>query len=167
MNKHGFTIKYHIGESHRGRGIIIDENVKKGQLLWCYNGYGEWLNKEQFIHKLSLLSHTEQVDLMDHTYGIESNIDSVLHLVEDASFINHSITPNIGHAVAYYRFTGEYVNDFDIWSKNLAHFYALRDIKAGEELFEDYSSYKEPQWFIDMAKIIGSLTTEEMIQKFS
>ena len=34
--------------------------------------------------------------------------------------------------------------------------YALRDIKKGEELFEDYGSYKHPSWLVNLCSEFGS-----------
>lgn len=34
--------------------------------------------------------------------------------------------------------------------------YALRDIKKGEELFEDYSKFKYPAWFVNLYNEFGS-----------
>ena len=55
--------------------------------------------------------------------------------LNDGKFLNHSPEPNLEYPTL-----GAY------------HTYAIRDIKKGEELFEDYSSYESlyPEWVINI-----------------
>ena len=54
-------------------------------------------------------------------------------LLDDCQFWNHSDTPNTGnHGPDPY------------------NCYALRDIRKGEELFDDYGTYEWPDWYIHL-----------------
>ena len=66
----------------------------------------------------------------------------VNEILDDGGMWNHSESPNTGYGPNA---------DSDVLSS-----YAIRDIKKGEELFEDYGSYKHPDWFVNLCSEFGS-----------
>ena len=128
----GFHIQYKVGASKFGRGIFAEEDILKGTEVW--NGaYGR--NVLRFINEKEVRDWLAQMpndkarkEWLQYPVYFEGGFELDL---DDGKFINHSPNPNLG----YYAMEDN-------------HNYALRDIKKGEELFEDYASYApmDPEW---------------------
>jgi SET domain-containing protein len=104
-----------------GQGLFAKENIKKGELVFIKSG-----------QRLSL----EEANRFNKELGVFSiQIDDAVHLgptneqeVKDTViFINHSCDPNVG-------------------VDGSVKFVAMRDIKAGEELFYDYAMTETHPW---------------------
>lgn len=65
---------------------------------------------------------------------------------DNGRFTNHSAIPNVGACV-------DHSNDS----------YALQDIAEGEELTCDYAGFATPDWYKQLCKTYGVLTTAEVV----
>ena len=133
-NQSGFHIKYRVGVSRFGRGIFTKQNIEKGTLVW--NGvYGR--NTRRFISEKEVRQWlAEMSNDKDREEWLRFPVvfDGGFELdMDDARFINHNSEPNMGYL-----------------SMEDSRSFALRDIKKGEELFEDYNGYdytiSPPEW---------------------
>jgi hypothetical protein len=145
----GFHVDYEIKEvnADMGNGIFAKQDIPIGTLIWkftrdsrvdpansgeaaegnvrCYSSY------EETKARLQELSPEEQKFFMEHVYLYLACANEIL---DDGKYWNHSESPNTGCGL-------------DVNST-----YAIRDIKAGEELLDDYGTYEYPDWFITLAK---------------
>jgi len=129
-------IEYHLKEGKFGKGLFAAENIRKGTLIWKYSRdvnvrviCGSWNGEHDMRKHLGKLSsHEERKDLLIHMYCEHGYIHELL---DDCRFWNHSDTPNTGN---------EGPDPFNA--------YALRDIKMGEELLDDYGTYEWPDWYL-------------------
>jgi len=131
-------VNYEVRNTSLGKGVFVLEDVKQGTLVWryrkgenviCFNGEDETL-----AHMEKLGSFGEKQYFLEHSYydnGVLTNI------LDDGKMVNHSDNPNTGAG-----------------SEPFAT-YALRDIKKGEELREDYATYEYPEWFLALCKDFG------------
>ncbi len=103
--------------SIHGNGLFADEDIAKGTIVWSFNPLIDKILTDEQIQ--SLPAHIrEHID----TYSF---IDDGMHILcgDFGIFVNHSDTPNLGSA-----------GDDSV---------AIRDIKRGEEITDDYDSYGE------------------------
>ena len=129
-------IEYHLKEGKFGNGLFAAEDIQKGTLIWKYSRNinvrvicGSWNGEHEMRkHLASLTSDVERKDLLIHMYCEHGYIHELL---DDCRFWNHSDTPNTGN---------EGPDPFNA--------YALRDIKMGEELLDDYGTYEWPDWYL-------------------
>jgi SET domain-containing protein len=114
-------IKTRLGPSTiHGIGVFADEDIPKGKLVWSFNPLIDRALTREEIEGLPALAQ-EFIKI----YGFYRDDKCVL-CGDYGKFVNHSSTPNL-----------EPPEDES---------FALRDIKRGEELTEDYDNYDdEPQ----------------------
>lgn len=105
-----------------GLGLFTLQDIKKGEVIWVFDEEFDRKWKETDVDLSSL--HPEQVEFIKKYPWREGNM--VYLSVDNERFINHSKNPNV-------------VSSYD----KLAVSYAARDIKAGEELFSDYSAFDD------------------------
>ena len=124
----GFHVKYKVEKASFGMGLIADQDIKKGTLVWkCKPGVnvrrfkGE---KEARKHLATLPSFKARKDWLIHAYIDKGYLTEI---IDDADFMNHSATPNLSSDKRY--------------GQDPLSSYAARDIKKGEELFEDYQTF--------------------------
>ena len=125
-----------VRNSHvHGLGVFAKTDIPKGTVWWRARPGMDVLliNKAQFqTLKDSQHSPTSQ-DLLEaiYTYSYYSAEDDVLILILDhARYTNHSFQPNS-----------------DVYPEpGVIGSIALRDIKAGEEIMEDYSEFDHCPW---------------------
>lgn len=101
----------------KGIGLVADENIKKGQVVWTFNPIVDIKILKKNIPK-------EMKEFYD-IYSIRRK-DYIFFNSDNARFINHSKNPN---------------------TKSLGHEkdnIALRDIKNGEEITIDYEEIEGP-----------------------
>lgn len=124
----GNTVKCRIGPSKvHGVGVIAMRDIKKGEQLFCaLTVKAQWYNVSFANLKKHLKqTHPEVLGLILDRWPNVVNGAPFLSPNYDArltSFMNHSDTPNFDP-------------HYDV---------ALTDIKAGEEVFEDYRTF--PNW---------------------
>lgn len=136
----GFQVKYKLQESKYGLGIFADEEIKRGCLIWKYKRgvnirvISTSRQGEQKLRKYlaTFPSYQLRKDLLVHMYCLGGYCNEIL---DDCQFWNHSDTPNTSH-------TNQGSNPFDG--------YALRNIKKGEELLEDYRTLEWPKWYLQI-----------------
>ncbi len=123
--------------------IYDNLEVKKSRIV---NGFGLFAKKDfikgEIIYKKSY-------------YKIPSNVMDILFSInrkEDNLVIFEKIW---GSGDDYYMSLNidQYVNHSN--NPNSLHGIALRDIKSGEEIFEDYSSFDNEDWFQNLNKKMG------------
>jgi SET domain-containing protein len=101
-----------VGRSRTGKGLFTEEKIPKGACIIEYIGRPV-VGDEQFTHRGKYLFETSKTTMIDGS--IKENT---------AKYINHSCKPNC---------------EIDITHKRVFVF-ALRNIKAGEELTYDYDT---------------------------
>ena len=106
-----------------GIGVFAIRDIPKGTKLGCK----EWYSEECDIHGVKSFEglHPAILELINQRWPLALKVQYFISPNHDAhlvSFMNHSSEPN--------------------WNKYTDE--ALRDIKAGEEIFEDYSPEIEP-----------------------
>jgi len=128
--KAGFQVAYEVKESPYGFGLFAGEFVAKGTLIWKYDSgvnVRTYKNLDDINVRLAELSVEEQEFFMSHVYLFDGVMNEIL---DDGKMWNHSESPNTGSG------SGDDPNA-DWYSS-----YAIRDIQAGEELFDDYGCYE-------------------------
>ena len=131
-------IKYQVKEGKYGMGIFVDQDVKKGTLIWKYNQdinvkviCKSWDGEDALRQYLTTFPSFEQKqDLLIHMYCEHGYCHQLL---DDCQFWNHSDNPNTG------------CDGPDPFNA-----YAIRDIKKGEELLDDYGTYEWPDWYLNL-----------------
>jgi hypothetical protein len=93
---------------------------KRGVNVRAFKG-----QKEVSAFLKTLESDEKRSDWLIHQYHDNGWCNEIL---DDGGYWNHSDTPNTGGGA-------------DLWSS-----YAIRDIKKGEELLDDYGMYEWPSW---------------------
>lgn len=109
-----------------GFGLFAKKNFNKGDIIYIKNYYKIPKN----VMNILFTSNTEAGNLliMEKIWG--KGDDYYISLNVD-QYINHSNNPNSLHGIA------------------------LRDIFAGEEIFEDYSTFDNEDWFQKINKEMG------------
>lgn len=111
--------------SIHGLGVFADENIKKGTIIWRFTpGFDLKFTKEQ------ILSFPDKLQIYLYTYSWLSKKSALYCFASDnGKHFNHSDKPNTRSC---------YKDD-----EEEAIVIALRDIKKGEELFDDYNSFED------------------------
>ncbi|ODN75230.1 hypothetical protein L202_06423 [Cryptococcus amylolentus CBS 6039] len=111
----------------RGFGIVITEDVSKGDFIMDYRG--EVIDLDTFRDRICTTYRLTK-NYYALSYSPNEVIDAGLR-GNDARFINHGCAPNL--EVRKYQTLG------DGWEEYEVGMWASRDIKKGEELFYDYN----------------------------
>ena len=117
-----------------GVGLFADENIPKGVKVDMNADQLGIIRftKEQWKEMEKSLSPESFRQIKMRTYKNRAD-DLYWKNLDDTSFINHSINPNI-----------EFRGDFDV---------ALRDIKKGEEILIDYTTFYDEEYFQEIMKL--------------
>ncbi len=107
-----------------GRGVVALEDIAKDEIVAIKSGH--IVNAEQLV-KISAEVGDFALQIDDDFYLSPTCPEEVDDLTV---FINHSCDPNVG-------FLGQVT------------YVAMRDIKAGEELFHDYSMERSDDYFLE------------------
>lgn len=102
-----------------GLGLFTLQDIKKGEVIWVFD---EEFDRKWREADLSSL-HPEQAEFIKKFAWRENS--TIYCCFDDERFMNHSKNANV------------------ISPKSDPVSYAARDIKAGEELFIDYSTYDD------------------------
>lgn len=119
-------IKYRLDKSEKhGIGLFADQDIKKGELIYTASPTLDLnITKEQF----ESLNESEQREMKYWGFWIEK--DKVWHVDFDVSkFINHSTEATVTQDT----------------TKDDAYLIATRDIKAGEELTQNYLEFESEE----------------------
>jgi len=96
----------------KGIGLIADQEIKEGQIVWTYNPLIDIKIKKKNVPK-------EAKEFFD-TYAVDQGKDYLFLNTDNARFINHSKNPN--------------TKNLGLFKDNIA----LSDIHKGEEITIDY-----------------------------
>jgi MFS family permease len=142
----GFKFPIEVKESTvAGIGVFVTTPVKCGQLVWEFHqdNVRVWDEARLRAHVASLEPQAA-VELLEHVYGWN---DSVIEHLDDCKFVNHAThndkRRNIGNEPPH--------GPGDGYSS-----YAIRDIDAGEELLDNYTSYHTLPWFEELCVQYGA-----------
>jgi hypothetical protein len=131
------NIHYEIRETeHYGKGLYTLEEVKSGTCIWNYKlneNVFEYDEQQSIEYLQSLPTLKEQQRFLDASFGK----GSVLCLInDDGQYINHADAMNCNCQT-------------DLITGNC---YAIRDIAADEQIFEDYGSFTHPSFLYPLLK---------------
>ena len=136
----GFHAPYEVKDCEYGRGLFAAVDIPKGTLIWKYRGgkpgtpginVAQYHNEAEGLARLVELG-TEEARLfwLDHVYGFNGSVNEIL---DEGKLWNHSEAPCTGLPPK---------GDQYDWESS----YSIRDIKAGEQLLDDYGIYEYPDW---------------------
>jgi hypothetical protein len=128
------NINYEIRENKYGKGIYLLENIKAGTCVWTYklnDNVFEYDEQQTISYLQSLPSLHLQQRFLDLSFG-KGNV--LCLITDDGRYVNHSENPNC---------------KTDLISGNC---YAIRDIKKGDEILENYSSFTHPPFLLQLLK---------------
>ena len=130
-------IPYHIRSSPiAGSGIFATVPIKRGERVWRYEigvSVTEHGDEASLRARLKSLSAAEAQELLEHVYTWKG---CVIEILDDAKIWNHSADHN----------TGNHPDEASGQGDGLSS-YARRDIKAGEELTDDYATFEDIPWY--------------------
>jgi SET domain-containing protein len=129
------NVSYEIRETeHYGKGLFVLESITKGTRIWSYKlneNVVEYDEQESLSYLQSLPSLKAQQRFLDSSFGR----GGVLCLInDDGQYVNHAEAPNCKTDLS----TG--------------HCYAIQDIAAGDQIFEDYTSFTHPPFLFPLLK---------------
>ena len=135
-----------------GLGIFVLEDVKKGQLVWK-NTPG--VNSETYDEKGTILYlKTHHIDdsrrFLEVDYG---DGDDVVFALDEGAYVNHS---SRNYNIGEYPFEEK---DISKPTHSHIHSYAIRDISAGEEVFENYDFYDHPDYLLELYERFNTPTS--------
>lgn len=134
-----FKIKTIIKKSlieNAGNGRFFDDDYKKGTLVREQEFSSDELIVLKSIEDIKKFDVTKN-ELIHFCHSIPNNHDSnnVIYLNRPPMVTNHSEDPNI-----YYVYSDK------------KRTYTLRDVKKGEEMYQNYNQFTEVKWFTDYLK---------------
>jgi hypothetical protein len=141
--KSGFTIKYELKDAGiKGKGIFTLEDIPYGTKVWGLVDGNHFIykNESELRDRLKNCSNEECIFILNHIWGMDDN-KIILECNDNAEYVNHSSTPNLVCG-----------NNLSPPNDDNSSCWAGRDIKAGEELTDDYSLYGVPDWYIKLCK---------------
>jgi hypothetical protein len=131
------NINYEIREiDEYGKGIFASADIKASMCIWTYKlneNVFEYDEYQSEIHLNSLADLAAQQSFLDFSFG-KNNV--LCLIIDDGQYMNHADASNCNCKTDLV--TG--------------HCYAIRDIKAGEQLFEDYLSFSHPPFLYKLLK---------------
>lgn len=131
------------GSTIAGLGLFADQDIKKGDIIWKYTEETcSVFTQEQFQVLLNSFHKTEQKLIKYYlTYAYPQKVlNGVVLCLDNGRFVNHSDEPNLAGPTDLPREIS--------WQYSVA----LRDIKKGEELTENYNTYDTSEWLDDLCK---------------
>jgi len=140
--KPGIKIKYRVGDCSFGKGIFAEEDILKGTLVHVQRiGANIRLigGEKELLDEISQLPDKKaKKEFLEHTLAHDGKIYQPMN---DWTYVNHSDEPNIHNGDVY------------------DHDYAIRDIKKGDMIVEDYyKRYDHPEWLM---KLIAEYDVDE------
>jgi hypothetical protein len=131
------NFKYDIRETpDLGKGIFTLEEIKTGSCVWFYklnDNVVEYDEEKTIKHLNAMTNLHDQQYFLDITFGKN---ELLCLITDDGKYMNHADKPSCNCKT-------------DLTSGNC---YALRDIKIGEQLFEDYSTFSHPAFLYTLLK---------------
>ena len=142
-------VEVRIIDDIKGKGVYLLENVTKGTLLWTDDLVTQ-IHKDDLVVMLSKMEKNEARVFLRQAFVLADKLDYLnVNPEDDGRYVNHSSEPNCGYA------------------SKAKPSVALRDIEKGEEITCNYSGLGSPEWYKDLCKHYGCLSTEQVVEQFS
>jgi hypothetical protein len=119
-----------------GKGIFTLEEIKAGSCVWFYklnDNVFEYDQEKTINHLNEMTNLQDQQYFLDITFGKN---EMICLITDDGKYMNHADKTSCNCKT-------------DLITGNC---YALRDIKIGEQLFEDYSTFSHPAFLYSLLK---------------
>lgn len=133
------NFNYEIKDTPKfGKGIFTLEEIKAGSCIWYYilnENVFEYDEQQTNNYLNSLNNLSKQQRFLDVTFG-KNNM--LCLITDDGIYMNHADKSSYNCNCKTDIITG--------------NCYALRDIKIGEQLFEDYSTFSHPTFLYKLLK---------------
>jgi hypothetical protein len=130
------NINYDIRETNNyGKGLFSLEDIKSGTCIWTYKlneNVFEYNAEQSAAYLQSLPDLNAQQRFLDSSFG---KGDVLCLIIDDGQYVNHHDAPNCKTDLS----TG--------------HCYAIQDISAGDQIFENYSSFTHPPFLFPLLKL--------------
>jgi len=129
------TIHYAVRETvEYGKGIFTLQDIPCGTCIWLYQlneNVVEFDAESSAAYLARLPTLADQQHFLNITFGKGDVLSLIL---DDGKYINHAEDPHCNCKTALHS----------------GHCYAVRDIKAGEQLFEDYATFSHPAFLFPL-----------------
>jgi hypothetical protein len=126
-----FEVRY---DPNKGRALYAKEDIEEGTVVWTSSHSHNFYEEEDYLAFLKYLPHNLQCDIILWTYPIAETTTKVAIAFDEGNYINDGGPESIRN---------------NVYSYSTAT--AMYDIKAGEELLQDYSEFidldREVEWF--------------------
>ncbi|KAG7341504.1 SET methyltransferase domain containing protein [Nitzschia inconspicua] len=136
LSKHsegGMVVPFEVRDDpEKGRGLYATADIPKGTQVWTSSHFHHFKREQDFLAFLQYLPHNVQCDVILWTYPEADSTTEVAIPFDEGVYMNDGGP-------------GSSRNNVD------SQTVALRDIKAGEELMQDYTEFidleNEVKWF--------------------
>ena len=127
---------------------MAQEDIKKGTVVCQFDlaKKQSFKTEESFRGFLKSLPLEKQRVIVNHAFPHDGVVDV---LEDDTEYFNHSNDPNTFIVDSSYSCS------------------ALRDIKKGEEITDDYSNYGVVPWFEEIGNELGVLTCTQFVAQLN
>jgi hypothetical protein len=134
-SKGGVVVPFEVRfDPNKGRALYAKEDIKKGTLVWTSSHSHNFHGEKDYLAFLKYLPHNLQCEIMLWTYPIVHTTSKVTIAFDEGNYINDG---------------GPGSRTNNVYSDSTAT--AIYNIKAGEELMQDYSDFidldHEVEWF--------------------
>ncbi len=147
--KTGFLIAYEVKQCEdqvKGLGVFAKKDIPKGTMIWQPTLVKK-LSQEEVYARLESMSREQAQIFLQHGFVMPSEDDKLcINPDDDGRLTNHSSNPN------------QHVPEGG------KEAFAVRDIKAGEELTIDYSGLASPQWYKELGQKYDVMSTDEVVE---
>jgi len=131
------NINYEIRATENyGRGLFTLDTVKAGTCIWTYTlgeNVFEYDANQSLAHLESLPDLKAQQRFLDSSFG---KGEVLCLIVDDGQYVNHAAAPLCNCQT----------------DLQTGHCYSLREIAAGEQILEDYTSFTHPPFLFPLLK---------------
>ena len=132
----GFSRPYQVGHSRHGRGIYAKTDIPKGSLVWHNIRSAAFSEGMQFREFVMTLPRELGCDVLQWSYVMDEKIYCDL---DEGSFCNNGYSDGSNIDI-------DEVASAKFIAKAGMQLFATRDIKKGEELLCNYSSFSDGDW---------------------
>ncbi len=153
----GFCVPYTVRVTpDKGRGVFADTPIGKGTILWRHvRGQYAVYDERSLEELLAKRSRSEVVYELTHMFGIPEFPGYVIRVFDDGVLINHSRQPTTvmnndpGENEIPYDTSPQDVHDVeDALLNDRFALIATQDLKAGDELTQDYTiGIEDPSYY--------------------
>jgi SET domain-containing protein len=154
----GLCVPYTVRDTtDKGRGVFVDAPIRKGTILWRHVlGQYAVYDERSLEERLAGVSDREAVYELTHMFGLPEFPGYVIRVLDDGVLINHSREPtteiNNGSGENEIPYDTSPQDAQEVVVALLNDRFALiatRDLSAGDELTQDYSTGIEDPLYYD------------------